>query len=666
MADGRGDKLRSGADGELRGRGLRAPAWLEELVRTTPPPVPWRDVARFAVTLPAPLTVAVLVAGGIRPGAALGAGVLATMGALAAALAPQPGPLRDQLRRTAAAVGFGGLGLLIGQYASGTGWRPVVLIAALSVVAALLSAVNSALSLGSLQLLVYTALASGLVTPLPLAAEIAFFLLGAAWATLTTLVQAWSEPLDPDRTAVAAVFSRIGDLLEASGTPGADDARRALTGALNSAYDRVIRSRSRSAGRSRELSELAGVLNAAAPLVEGAVAATRAGQPADARDVAAVRAIAAALAGSAELPAERPPALVGEHHTARAVRHGVRLVWNVVGDPEERAGAAAERPEVERRARVRELVDRTLASGESRSFAVRLALCMGIAEIARQNLPTQRPYWVLLTVAIVLKPDFGSVFTRAVQRGAGTLLGVLLGSAVLVLLPRSPWLLVAMAVFAAVLPWARGANFGLFSVFQTPLIILLLDLTLPRSSGLVAARLEDTLIGCVIVLLFGYLLWPQTWRAPLDEALRDAALALDAFVDAAFTSDATERRRARRRNYRALTELQTQLQRLLAEPPPISTRAAAWWPVIVQLERASDAVTEAVIATHDGVPGPDPGQVSVLRRAIRQLEEDIRAHRVPDDAEILADGVLAPVAREVDAARRLVREAAPGRPVREA
>jgi len=122
------------------------------------------------------------------------------------------------------------------------------------------------------------------------------------------------------------------------------------------------------------------------------------------------------------------------------------------------------------------------------------------------------------------------------------------------------------------------------------------------------------------------------------------------------------RRRARRRNYRALTELQTQLQRRLAEPPPISTRAAAWWPVIVQLERTSDAVTEAVIATREGEPGPDLAQVSVLRRAIRQLEDDVRSHGVADDdAEIHADGVLAPVAREVDAARRLVREAAPGR-----
>ena len=63
----------------------------------------------------------------------------------------------------------------------------------------------------------------------------------------------------------------------------------------------------------------------------------------------------------------------------------------------------------------------------------------------------------------------------------------------------------------------------------------------------------------------------------------------------------------------------------------------------------------------NGGPAPDLAQVAVLRRAIRRLEDDARRSRARDDAEIHAEGVLAPVAREVDAARRLVRENAPGR-----
>ena len=646
---------------EQRARTVRAPAWLEELVRGGSTPVPWPDVARFAVAVPAPLALALVVGGPT----ALGAGVFGTVGALAASLAPQSGPLRDRLRRIAAAVGFGAVGLAFGPLAAGEGWQPVVVLAVLSVVAAMVSAVNAALSLGALQLLVYAAISSGLETPLSLAEELACFAAGAAWATLIVLLQAATERGDPDQAAVAAVFSRTADLLESAGGTGTDDARRELTLALNQAYDRVIRSRSLSPGRSRVLSELAGVLNAAAPLVEGSVATARAGEPPDPDDVAAVRALARALGDDAPLPDRRPPALEDGAPARRAVRHGVRLVWNVVGDPEERAGAAVGPVRPGPGTRLRQLADRTLASRDSRAFAVRLALCMTAAELARQTLPLERGYWVLLTVALVLKPDFGSVFARAVQRGAGTLVGVLVGSALLALLDVLSWrgwFVVALAATAAVLPWARGVNFGLFSVVQTPLIILLLDLALPGGAGLVGARLVDTLVGCAIVLLLGYALWPQTWRAPLDEALRDATQALDAFVEAAFTGDDGDIRRARRRSYRALTELQTQLQRRLAEPPPMSTRAAAWWPVIVQLERTSDAVTEAVIAMRQGSPPPDVAQVTVLRRAIRRLESDVRDRRTPDDAEILAEGVLAPVAREVDAARRLVRDSAPGRP----
>ena len=640
-------------------RGLRAPAWLEELVRTSNPAVPWRDVVRFALVVPAPLAVALAVGG--MQGGALGAGVFATMGSLAATLAPQSGPLRTRLRRVAAASLLGGVGLVVGHGLTGGGWQPVVLLAAVSAVAALLSSISGAFSLGALQLLVYTAISSGLVTPLPTAAEVAFFLCGAAWGTLAVLVQARTEPADPDRSAVGTVFTRVAELLESIGTDRTEDARRALTLALNDGYDRVIHARSRSAGRSRELAELAGVLNAAAPLVEGAVASARAGVPADSRDVGAAHALATAVTQRRPVLGERPAAVEEGPAQRRAVRHGIRLVWNVVGDPEERAQAAVQRTEPDWRVRLHDLVDRTVGNADSRAFVVRLTLCMTVAEVARQLLPIERPYWVLLTVAIVLKPDYGSVFTRAVQRGAGTLLGVLIGSLLLTFLGRDAWVLLPMALAAGALPWARNGNFGLFSVFQTPFIILLLDLATPSGAQLVGARLVDTLIGCGIVLVFGYLLWPQTWRAPLDDALRGAALALDRFVEAAFTESPEQTRRARRASYRALTELQTQLQRRLAEPPPISTRAAAWWPVIVQLERTSDAVTEAVIAMRAGEPAPEPAQVAVLRKAVRQLEEDLREHRVPDDAEIDAEGVLAPVAREVDAARRLVRETTPGR-----
>lgn len=644
------------ADGDRRGV-----AWLAHMVRVSPVPVPWRDVVRVAVSVPVPLAVGLLLERVTGSGHALAAGVFASIGALVAAIASRAGPLRERLRRTTAGVVCGAVGFVVGRYAAtGGGWRPVLVIAALAGIAGLVSAVNANVSFGSLQLLIYVAIGSGMASPLPEGAEIGLFFAGGGWATLITLVRVGTDPVDPDRVAVGAVFTATGELLAASGTGTNDEVRRALTGTLNRAYDQVIASRSHSPGRSRRLAELAGILNSTAPLVEGAVALYRAAEPADPRDVHAVDTLAAAVAGDHELTGRQPPPATTGSPAAQAVRNGTHLAWTAVADPEKRHGAVVVAVDRSWRARLRDLADQTVANPDSRAFAVRLALCMSIAEILRQNLPIPRPYWVLLTVAIVLKPDFGSVFARAVQRTVGTVLGVLLGALLLTVLPHNGWMLVPMAVVAGAVPWALAANYGLVAVFLTPLVLILLDLASRGGSELVAARVVDTLVGCAIVLVFGYLLWPQTWRAPLDQALRATVLTLDGFVEAAFTGDPTSRRRARRRTFRALTDLQTQLQRRLAEPPPVSTRAAAWWPVIVQLERASEAVVEAVVAIRSGQPPPDPAQVAVLRRAIRQLDDDVDARRPPSDTAILADGVLAPIVEEIDTARLLLHEAVGG------
>ena len=159
-------------------------------MRTTRPPVPWRDVVRYAISIPAPLALAVAVEGGIEPGPVLSAGVFATMGSLVATQAPKPGPLRDRIRRTVAATGFGVVGPprrpVRHRRGLGAGRRHRADLGGRGAD----QPDQPALSLGSLQLLVYTALASGLVTPLSSTVEVAFFLAGAAWATL--------DDADPD------------------------------------------------------------------------------------------------------------------------------------------------------------------------------------------------------------------------------------------------------------------------------------------------------------------------------------------------------------------------------------------------------------------------------------------------------------------------------------
>ncbi len=120
----------------------------------------------------------------------------------------------------------------------------------------------------------------------------------------------------------------------------------------------------------------------------------------------------------------------------------------------------------------------------SRIYTLRLMACMGMAGVVSEVLPLQRSYWVPLTVAIVLKPDYGPVFARALQRGIGTVVGAVAGAALLVLL-HGKWLLIPFAVLAALLPYGPSRNYGLLATFLTPLVVLLIDLlspTTPRSA----------------------------------------------------------------------------------------------------------------------------------------------------------------------------------------
>ena len=106
--------------------------------------------------------------------------------------------------------------------------------------------------------------------------------------------------------------------------------------------------------------------------------------------------------------------------------------------------------------------------------------------------------------------------------------------------------------------------------------------------------------------------------------------------------------------YRALTELQTQLQRRLPAPPIIS-----------QCRRLV-----AVIVRSRGQPTPSPSRHAPFAASPPTWHRCGLAghpplgtsplHRIPYDAEIHADGVLAPVARDIDAARGWSARTPPG------
>ena len=141
--------------------------------------------------------------------------------------------------------------------------------------------------------------------------------------------------------------------------------------------------------------------------------------------------------------------------------------------------------------------------------------CMGVAAVLSEVVPLERSYWVPLTVAVILKPDYGSVFARALQRAVGTVAGAVLGAAILAVVPFGPWLLVPFGILAALLPYGKARNFGLSATFLTPLVVVLIDMLAPAGWRLAGDRALDTVLASAVVLLIGYAPWPVSWHAHL-------------------------------------------------------------------------------------------------------------------------------------------------------
>jgi uncharacterized membrane protein YccC len=106
---------------------------------------------------------------------------------------------------------------------------------------------------------------------------------------------------------------------------------------------------------------------------------------------------------------------------------------------------------------------------------------------------------------VVLRDEAASPM-RALERGLGTTIGVLVGGGLIGVLPT--WGIVALiGVIGAVRPYLKLANYTAYAAVMTPLITMLNELGNDISWAVLRERVIDTLLGCVIGLCVGYLPW---------------------------------------------------------------------------------------------------------------------------------------------------------------
>ncbi len=199
--------------------------------------------------------------------------------------------------------------------------------------------------------------------------------------------------------------------------------------------------------------------------------------------------------------------------------------------------------------------------------ALRLALALGAGYGLILLVPGLRHgNWILLTIAVVMRANYGVTRQRRDDRLFGSIVGCGLAGALLWI--GSTKILVGAQLFAVgVLHAFARVNYKIASLAASVMALLALHLLNPTEASPVVARLIDTFIGVVIVFLFNFIL-PHWERQSAPAIAKRLLRNLSHYADQCLRWATPEQdyRLARKNLIEAMAALSESAARMKSEP----------------------------------------------------------------------------------------------------
>jgi uncharacterized membrane protein YccC len=257
--------------------------------------------------------------------------------------------------------------------------------------------------------------------------------------------------------------------------------------------------------------------------------------------------------------------------------------------------------------------------------AIRLAVLVALGDIVGRMVSWRRTYWLPMTIVLVLKPEFTATFTRGVLRIIGTIAGLLLATALFhVMHPVIALQIALIFLFVFLLRWLGAANYGIFAIVVSGLIVLLLAIAGVPPKDVIFARGINTVAGGMLAIV-AYRLWPTWERTRISERIARMSDAYREYFHAILRFDppdptsAQELDRTRRAARVARASLEASVDRLSSEPGATREQMIRLNAILASSHRFIHAVmaVDAIVSQTPAFSGSPPSKNSPLRR--RQL-----------------------------------------------
>ncbi|SDL38294.1 FUSC family protein [Kriegella aquimaris] len=204
--------------------------------------------------------------------------------------------------------------------------------------------------------------------------------------------------------------------------------------------------------------------------------------------------------------------------------------------------------------------------------SLRLAVTVMIGYAVGTLFDFQNPYWILLTIIVILRPSYGLTKARSKDRVIGTLIGGAIAS-LIVLVVHNSYLLGVLGLGSLIIAFSMvQKNYKIGATFITLSVVFIYAIIRTDVLNVIQYRVFDTLLGATLAFLATLWLWPAWGFLEIKDSIQSGVAANKNFLDqiALYYKQKgkvpTAYKIARKEAFLETSNLSAALQRMVQEP----------------------------------------------------------------------------------------------------
>ncbi|MCX7547806.1 FUSC family protein [Xanthomarina sp. F1114] len=143
----------------------------------------------------------------------------------------------------------------------------------------------------------------------------------------------------------------------------------------------------------------------------------------------------------------------------------------------------------------------------------------------------QNPYWILLTIIVIMRPSYGLTKTRSKDRIIGTLIGGAIAMG-MVFLIQNPYVYGALGILSLVIAFSMvQRNYKASATFITLSVVFIYAILQPDVLAVIQFRIIDTVLGAGLSYMAMLWLWPAWSFSEISENIETSVAANKDFLN---------------------------------------------------------------------------------------------------------------------------------------